>query len=518
MMFLGDILRRHCVMRPDAVAVKYDGVTTSYRELRENADRLANALIAAGVQHQDHVAILGKNSPEYLTAYFGCANAGAIITCVNYRLADPEFVYVLMNSEANVLLLDPEFLEVWERIKGDVPNITRVVLLGAPANGYDAYADFVAAHPPTAPAAALHEDDVALQMYTSGTTGVPKGAMLTHRNLVTNALGCSFEITMSTGDINLVTAPLYHMAAGINVFTTLLQGNSIVLHREFNPPQMLDDIESEGITHSLMIPAMILFIMQMPGVGERDFSSLKQIVYGASPIPYEVLTRAMKVFGCGFLQGYGQTECTAVFTMLTPDDHRQPGERGERLLQSAGREIVGCEVRVVREDGTECDRGEWGEVIGRGPNIMKGYWKMEEETASAIRDGWLHTGDIAYMDEEGYVFIVDRAKDMIISGGENIYPREIEEVLFTHPDIADAAVIGVPNNQWGEEVKACVVLGPDGAVDEQAVIDYCRERLAHYKCPKTVDFLELIPRNLSGKVLKKDLRAPYWEGQTRQVS
>ncbi len=518
MMFLGDLIRHNCVRQVDVPALTYEGRSYTYAEFSAEMHRMSHALVAAGVQHQNHVAVLSKNCPEYLMAYFGCAGAGAIITCVNYRLADREFTYVITNSEAQLLLLDAEFVDTWERIKGDCANITRVVILcGTAPEGYESYADFVAGQPTTPPTVPLDENDVALQMYTSGTTGVPKGAMLTHRNLVANSMGCAFETDTSPGDVNLVSAPLYHMAAGINSLTTLLSGGTILLHREFNPVQLLDDLENAEVTHTLMIPAMILFLLQMPGVEERAYPTLKQITYGASPIPLEVLTKAMGVFKCEFLQGYGQTECTAVFTILGPQDHTAGGDRGDRLLKSAGREIIGCEVKVVHEDATECERGQWGEIIGRGPNIMKGYWKMPEATAKAVRDGWLWTGDIGYMDEEGYVYIVDRSKDMIISGGENIYPREIEEILFTHPDIADAAVIGIPNPQWGEEVKACVVVKEGQNLSESAILDFCRENLAHYKCPKTVDLIDEIPRNLSGKVLKKDLRAPYWEGQERLV-
>ena len=518
MMLLGDLVRHHCVCRPDQPILKFDDRTITYAQFRDESHRLSHALLAAGVAHQDHVAVLAKNCPEYFIAYFGCAGAGAIITCVNYRLADREFTYVITNSAAHILFLDSEFVEAWERIKGDCPNITRVIILCGPAPaGYESYADFVQGHPATMPDAPVHEDDVALQMYTSGTTGVPKGAMLTHRNLIANAMGCSYDMEVGDDDINLVSAPLYHMAAGMYSLTSTLVGGTVLLHREFNPVQMLDSFEQDGVTRALMIPAMILFCLQMPGVDERNFSSLREITYGASPIPYEILSRAMKVFGCNFLQAYGQTECSAVFTLLSGADHLVAGDRGEALRKSAGREILGCEVRVVNEDGTECDRGEWGEVIGRGPNIMKGYWNMPDETAKAIRDGWLWTGDIGYMDEEGYVYIVDRSKDMIISGGENIYPREIEEVLYTHACVADAAVIGIPDAKWGEEVKACVVLKPDTTATEDDLITFCREQMAHYKCPKSVDFIAELPRNLSGKVLKKDLRAPYWEGSERLV-
>jgi len=518
-MLLGDILRHHALLRPDSPALLWDDRTWSFRDLRDDSYRLAHALIDAGVAHQEHVAVLAKNDPGYMTAYFGCAAAGAIITCVNYRLADPEFVYIITNSEARLLLLDAEFVPVWERIREQCPNIERVVVFGDAPEGYPSYDEFLRDQPAHAPDRPVSENDVALQMYTSGTTGVPKGAMLSHRNLVNNAMSSVLGMDLDGAHCFLICAPLYHMAAGICSINSLLAGAPVLLHREFNPQQVLDDMEGRGVSHTLLIPAMILFLLQMPDLEKRDFSRLEQIAYGASPIPYEVLKKAMDAFGCGFLQAYGQTEATAILTVLTPEDHRAEGERGERLLKSAGREILGAEVRVVGEDGRPVKTGEWGEVIARSPGVMKGYWNMPDKTAEAIREGWLWTGDIGYLDDEGYLYIVDRSKDMIISGGENIYPREIEEVLFGHEAVADAAVIGVPNDKgWGEEVKACVVRKPDTELDEAAVIAFCRERLAGYKCPKSVDFIEEIPRNLSGKVLKKDLRAPYWEGHTRAVN
>ena len=518
MMYLGDLLRRNCLLYGNAPALTYDGRTWSYREFNDEVNRLAHALAAADVQPQDHVAVYGKNSAEYVIAYFGCAAARAILSCANYRLSNRELTYIITNTEANLLLLDGEFVDTWESIKDSCPNITRVVIIGGgEAPGYESYAQFVEPHPMTPPDGARHEDDVAIQMYTSGTTGVPKGAMLTHRGLITVAVACSQAFSFDPGDKYLVSAPLYHMAAGMSIFISMLVGGHAWLHHEFNPVETLDAFENDGVTHALLIPAMILFLLQMPDIASRTFPDLKLIIYGASPMPGEVLSQAMAAFKCDFVQAYGQTESHAVLTVLGAEEHRMAGERGEELRKSAGREILGTEVRIVNEDASPCTPGEWGEVIARGPLLMKGYWRMEEATARTLRGGWLWTGDIGYLDEEGYIYIVDRSKDMIISGGENIYPREIEEVLYTHPAVMDAAVIGVPSGKWGEDVKACVVLKADAEASDEAIIAFCREQLAGFKCPKTVDFVDELPRNLSGKVLKKDLRAPYWEGQERQV-
>jgi len=301
MFLLGDILRRHDLMRPTSTAIQYRGTTTSYGQLRADSQRLAHALCTSDVRHGEHVAILAKNSPEYVTAYFGCPAAGAILTCLNYRLSDRELVYVLNDCEARVLLLDAEFAEIWQRIHDLCPLVTTVVQIGdGHAPGAVAWSDFLADRPTTAPERALHEDDVALQMYTSGTTGVPKGAMLTHRNLLQNAMSTGLGISVDPGDTNLLSAPFYHMAAGLNLIVTLMFGARVLVHRDFNPSELLKDIEEHRVTHSLLIPAMILFLLHVPDVEQRDLSSLKGIVYGASPMPFEVLRRALEVFGCDF--------------------------------------------------------------------------------------------------------------------------------------------------------------------------------------------------------------------------
>ncbi|GAB4338888.1 MAG: fatty acid--CoA ligase [Candidatus Abyssubacteria bacterium] len=517
-MLLGDLLRRNSKLHPDKKAFIFEGKRYTWSQADERVNRLANALIDLGVTRGDHVAILSKNCNEYFETYFGCARSGSICTAINYRLTPRELRYVIGNSEAKVVIVSDEFLDTLEEVRPDLEKAEHYVVIGRAPEGMKSYDDMLANASPEKPVLEQHEDDVVLQMYTSGTTGLPKGAMLTHRNLITNAIGCSFGMQMQPNDCILMVAPLYHMAAGMCSLAVILQGGPILIHRDFNPIAILDDMEGGEVTVALLIPVMINFLLQMPDIETRDFSNIRGIIYGASPMPVEVLRRAMEIFKCDFVQGYGQTESSAVLCVLRPEDHVIEGTPEQlRRLGSAGREVFGTEVRVVNEDGNDVKPGEIGEVIGRGHNVMKGYWNMPEATAETLRDGWLHTGDLATVDEDGYVYILDRVKDMIISGGENVYSREVEEVLYMHPAIADAAVIGVPDPQWGETVKAIIVLRDGHVATEQDIINFCRKHLAGFKRPRSVEFVDSLPRNLSGKVLKKILREPYWKDQERMV-
>ena len=517
-MFLADLLRRNRTLFPDKAAFIFEGARFTWTEADERVNRLANALLGLGVKRGDHVAVLSKNCNEYFETYFACSRSGSICTAINYRLTPHELEYVIGNSEARVVIVSDEFLDTLEEVRPRLNAAEHYIVIGKAPEGMKSYDDLIAAASPSEPAIEQHEDDVVLQMYTSGTTGLPKGAMLTHRNLVTNAIGCSLGMQLQPADCILMVAPLYHMAAGMCSLAVILQGGPILLHRDFNPIAILDDFEGGEVTCALLIPVMINFLLQMPDIEQRDFGNIRAMIYGASPMPVEVLRRAIKVFDCDFVQGYGQTECSAVFCVLRPEDHVLDGTPEQLTrLGSAGRAVFGSEVRVVDESGNDVKPGQIGEVIGRGKNVMKGYWKAPEATAEAIRDGWLHTGDLATVDEAGYVYILDRVKDMIISGGENIYSREVEEALYRHPAIADAAVIGVPHEQWGEMVKAFVVLKEGQETTEEQIIDFARTYLAGFKRPRSIEFINSLPRNLSGKVLKKVLREPYWKDSDRAV-
>jgi fatty-acyl-CoA synthase len=359
-------------------------------------------------------------------------------------------------------------------------------------------------------------------MYTSGTTGRPKGAVLTHGAVTAQLAQVSvmFRAALSAPELRtLIVAPLYHAAASVTAFNCVAWGGSLYIQADFNPFEVIRALSEERISLALLVPAMIqACLVMVPDVAERRYEHLKLIVYGASPIAEQVLRRAMELYRCDFAQGYGMTETTAVLTELLPADHQRALREEPRLLLSAGRAIPGTEVQIVDESDRPVPFGVIGEIIGRGPQLMSGYWNMPDASAEALRGGWMHTGDAATMDERGYIYIQDRVKDMIVSGGENVYPREVEEVLYQHSAIAEAAVIGVPDEKFGEAVKAIVVLkqGANATADE--IMEFCKGKLAGYKRPRSVDFVQSLPRNPSGKVLKKDLREPYWKGQKRRVS
>jgi acyl-CoA synthetase (AMP-forming)/AMP-acid ligase II len=364
----------------------------------------------------------------------------------------------------------------------------------------------------------LASEDVAYQLYSSGTTGRPKGVQLTHANLETGLTLYPRFMGMHGDSVSMVAMPLYHIGGGGWALAGFRVGATNVLVREVMPAELVDLVEREGITHAFLVPAVLQFMLSVPGVDARDFSSLRYILYGASPISETVLTGAMRTFKCGFVQAYGLTESTGTVILLPEGDHDPEGPNRHRL-RSAGVPTPDAEIRIVDPGtGRDVPTGEVGEIWIKGPTVMKGYWKMPEETAATIQpDGWLRSGDAGYRDADGYVYIHDRVKDMIVSGGENVYPAEVENAVMSHPDVADVAVIGIPHEKWGETGAAMVVRVAGSTLTEEVLLAYCRERLAGFKCPTQVVWLDELPRNPSGKVLKKDLRAPYWEGHTRLV-
>lgn len=528
-----ELIRTYGVDRAQADALIHgDDQRLTYAQLHERSSRVAQALLAEGVGPQDRVAILDKNGPEYFELLFGASKLNAVHVAVNWRLAPPEIAHIVDDAQAKVLAVGEEFLgavaSITERLGG-----RKVVVIGDPgASGYESFAAWRDRHDGIDPGAASADDDVAFQMYSSGTTGLPKGVMLTSRNLFSSMPLYADVMGMSEpGSVNLVAMPLFHIGGGGWAMAGLNAGIPGVLVREVDPVRILDLIERHRVTHGFLVPAVLQFLLAVPGVEQRDLSSLRCILYGASPISTDVLARSVRTFGCDFRQAYGLTETSGTIVMLPPEDHDPDGPHPERL-RAAGKPTAGVEVKVVdAATGEEVPVGEVGEIWIRSPQVMKGYWGMPEETAKAIQpDGYFRSGDAGYLDDDGYVYIHDRVKDMIVSGGENIYPAEVENALMSHPAVADCAVIGVPSDRWGETPKALVVLaegiGAEVTGDEATgagvtgdeLIAYCREHLAKYKCPTSVEFIEAIPRNPSGKILKKDLRAPFWAGRERLVN
>jgi len=518
MQFLADIVRHHASATPSNVAIRYlnDGRTWTFEELDTESNRLAQRLIEAGVGPQDRIAYLDKNTPEYFTYLFGGAKVNAASVAVNWRLAPAEMEYILNDSEAKVLLIGEEFLGHLAQMR--LEHVKETVVIGDPGGtGHRSYEQWLTGAAAEDPRVPCQANDTCYQLYTSGTTGLPKGVELTHDNF----LGClddAFsELKFSPRSVNMVCMPLFHIAGSGWGLVGTHQGASMVLLRDVDLPAILEGIERERVTHALFVPAVLQALLAFPQTEATDFGSLEAIVYGASPITESVLVRAIERFQCGFFQAYGLTETTGGVCLLSAKDH-DPGGPRAYLLRSAGKPVPPNRVRIVDpETLRDCAEGDVGEIWIHGRQNMKGYWKNPEATAKTLTpDGWLRTGDAGYL-RDGYVFIHDRVKDMIISGGENIYPAEIENVLMKHPGIADAAVIGVPSERWGETPKAMVVRR-DPTLTEQAVIEFCRSQLARYKCPTSVTWIEMLPRNPSGKILKTELRKPYWSGRDRQVS
>jgi long-chain acyl-CoA synthetase len=516
-----DLVRFHCAERGDSPAIWFEGSTTTWRQLDDRSNQVANGLAALGVGPQDRVAILDKNVPEFFELMFGAAKINAVVVGVNWRLAPREVAFIVNDAAAKVFLVGPDFVPVVDAIADQLTSVVKILVVGE-GGSYEPYHSWRDGQSSSEVSVAADPHDVTLQLYSSGTTGMPKGVMLTNDNLFGAMEVFSAMMKLSAECVSMVAMPLFHIGGTGWAIGGMYVGAPMHLLREVNPMAVLDTIVTGGITHCFVVPAVLQFMLMVPDVATRDFSKLRCIAYGASPISVEVLKGSIATFKCDFMQVYGLTETTGVVTALWPEDHDVDGPNSHRL-RAAGRAIPGVECKIVDNDtGQTAGVGEVGEIYIRSRQVMKGYWNLPDETAkSVLPDGFFRTGDAGYMDAEGYVFIHDRVKDMIVSGGENIYPAEVENVLMGHPSIADVAVIGVPHDKWGETPKAMVVLAAGVEASDtfgDEVIAYAREHLARFKCPTSVDLITAIPRNPSGKVLKKDLRAPFWEGRTRLVN
>ena len=418
-----------------------------------------------------------------------------------------------------MLIAAGEYVEAAGAIRGELKSVERFAAIEASADGWDDFVAMVRRQPPTPVDRTISEEDDLYQMYTSGTTGHPKGAVLQHRAVCANVEQVTMALRYEHGERALIVAPLYHAAAGIVSFSAVAQGASLYIQEDFDPVEVVRTLDEERIVSALLVPAMIqaclVFVLD---AAERKYEDLQYVIYGASPIAEETLRTAMTTFKCDFVQGYGMTETTAVISMLSAEDHQRAAGGATGLFLSAGRPLIGMDLRIVDESDEPLPNGEVGEIIVRGPQLMRGYWNLPAESAEALMGGWMHTGDAGKLDDDGYLYIQDRVKNMIVSGGENVYPNIVENVLFQHPAIADVAVIGVPDEQWGETVKAIVVLSEGESATDEELMDFCRGKLGGFERPRSVDFAEALPRNASGKVLKKDLREPFWAGQERRVA
>jgi long-chain acyl-CoA synthetase len=516
---VSSMLRHWARAQPDAPMLTQGDVTLTWGELYDRAARVANALAADGVRVGDRVAFLDRNSIEYFEMFFGCALMGAVSVAVNWRLAPLEMAGIIEDSGAGILLYGSDY---GAAVKEMAPQVT-CVRAYLPLTGFAEWRDAAGAEGATDPGFEPGPEDVITQLYTSGTTGLPKGVMISGRNLAT-ILDGAVEVFRIQGDtVSMVAMPLFHIGGTGWALSGMSRGGHSIIVRDIDPVELLRLIEAHSITDAFVVPAVLMFLLATPQLVDTDVSSLRTIYYGAAPISEDVLGKSIAALGCNFAQVYGLTETTGAITSLSPEDHDLDGPRAN-LMRSAGRPFSHVELRIVdAATGADLAPGAVGEVMSRSNQNMLGYWNKPDETAGVLDDdGWFRTGDAGWLSEDGYLFLHDRIKDMIVSGGENVYPAEVENALLAHPTVADAAVIGVPHDKWGETVKAIVVLTPGAPDDTETltsdIISATRERLAHYKCPTSIDFVDALPRNPSGKVLKRELRAPYWVGRDRNIS
>jgi acyl-CoA synthetase (AMP-forming)/AMP-acid ligase II len=506
-----DFLDRWVSEMPTATAVSYGARSWTWAQWRERVLRNAAAQRAAGVRAGERIAFLDKNHPICLETTLACALSGTANAVINYRLSASEIAYIINDSGARVLMVGAEFLDVVTSVRDQLESVETVLLIGGDKDQYESW---LAAATPTEPDSRPGPDDCFLQLYTSGTTGHPKGAMLTHRSLHAHNRGAVQGFGFSAEMVNMVAMPLFHVGGTSWALGGMSVGAHTVVVREVNAAAVLDEIVDRKVTHAFFVPQVYGFFLDLPGVATGDYSALKCLGYGGSPMPMPLLRRCLEMWSVDFYQVYGMTEMSGVFSVLGPADHRDAAHP-ERLV-SAGHPLPDVRVEVVNPaTGDELPVGEVGEFWVQSQQHMLGYWNNPLASAEALPgDDWLRSGDGGRVDADGYLFIEDRVKDVIISGGENIYPAEVERVLAEHPAVADVAAIGIPDAKWGEQVKAVAVLTGDSSVTAAELIAYARTQLAGYKCPKSVDFVEALPRNATGKILKRELRRKYWEGVT----
>lgn len=507
MIVLGDIPRKHSRLDPDRECLVCVDTRLTWRQLNERVNRLANGLAGLGVKKDTKVAILSLNCHKYVEIYYATAKLGAVSVPLNFRLSPEELKYVINHSDAEVLLVGADLMGAASDIMPGLENIKQRISLDAPEEGWVDYEELLASSSDAEPEVEVDEDDLCQLQYTGGTTGLPKGVMLTHRNYLTAAFGMGLANLFDTGDSTLQVLPIFHTAWWPILVHHCAGGKGVIVKRfDFN--EILSTAEKEGVTHINMVPILFSWILDFPELDNFDLSSIKYLTYAGAPMPADLMKRCIEKFGPIFQQGYGLTEAAPLATILREYDQCRlegPPELTRRI-SSAGRESLVTEVHVVDENDDDVALGEIGEIVVRGKNIMKGYWKDPELTAKAMRNGWLHTGDLATIDEYGYIYIVDRKNDMIITGGENVYPFEVEKILYEHPAVLEAAVVGVQDATWGEAITAVVALKAGETATEEELITFVRERIAGYKTPKKVVFMDSIPKTAIGKILRRNVR------------
>ncbi len=519
-MYITQSLRRAVQMGADRIATRCGDRVKTWSEFEQRVAAVAGALQSLSVQSDDRVAILALNSDRYLETYFAIPWADAVVVPINVRLAPPEIIYTLNDSGTKVLIVDDTFASMLPAFEGKLDTVEHIIVAednDAPAGTLD-YETLIEEADPI-------EDEgrggqqIAGLFYTGGTTGRSKGVMLSHDNIISNAANVVASMGYTEATSYLHAAPMFHLADGASTFAVTIVGGTHCFIPKFTPVDFLTSVSQFKVTHGLLVPTMINMLINEPTLSDYDLSSLSRLLYGASPMPEAVLLQAMNSFpNCGFLQGYGMTETSPLITFLSDEYHVTEGNKAGKLA-SAGRAGITVEVMIADENDNEVPRQVVGEVLTRGPHVMLGYWKMPELTETTLRHGWMHTGDMAYMDDDGFIYIVDRNKDMIISGGENVYSTEVETALYEHTAVKECAVIGIPHEQWGEQVHAVVVLHDNQQITEEELINHCKDLIAGYKCPRSISFREQpLPLSGAGKILKTELREPFWKDNKKQVS
>lgn len=515
MQTLRDMINAIAQRHPDKTAFIFEGQSHTFKQVNERTNSLANGLADLGIRKGDRVGILANNCPQYFEV-FGLAKAGMVCVPLNHRSVGRELSYLIDNSGITALILESEFVGLVDSIRHELETVRSFICLDAEVEGILNYEELIRRFPAEEPTVDLEVDDPCVLFYTSGTTGRPKGAIHTHRSLIAESRVP--HRNLSASDVVLCVMPFFHVGgSAAHLIPAFTAGATLVIHKRFDEARVLETIHRERVTYVFLVPTMIIRILEHPRLMDYDLSSLHGVGYTGAPMPLEALRKGIALLGQVFFQELGQTE-TLNMTMLKREEHTLDGSLTELArLESVGRPLGEGELRIVDEQGRDVPLGEAGEIAARSERTMVGYWRMPEETAFTIRDGWLHTGDVGRMDEDGYVYLVDRKKDMIISGGENIYSREVEDILHMHPAVADAAVVGVPDEKWGESVKAVVVLKKGATTSEEEIIDFCKANLASYKKPRSVEFRDDLPKTASGKIRKAEIREPYWQGHEKRI-
>lgn len=512
-----DFLTIASAIVPDRPAIIFEGKKFTFGQLNERSNRLAHVLTKLGIKKGDIVSILQVNCNQYLEAYFAAAKLGVIFAPLNFRAKDEELTYMLNNCEAKILFVGERYLEMVQTMRPNLPKVEHYISIDKKVDGMLYYEDLLVKASPEDVFTEIDDNDVAMLMYTAGTTGRPKGVPLTHNSFVTYMLSNVSPVDPEIEEINLLTVPLYHVAGVQAVLAATYGGRTLAMMRQFEVKEWMKTVEKTKANRAMLVPTMLKRVIDDPEFSKHDLSSLKVITYGAASMPFEVIKKAIEVFPkVMFINAFGQTETASTITTLGPEDHvisgteEQKQKKLKRLQCSIGRPMDDVQIKIADEHGKEVPLGEVGEIIAKGPRVMSGYWKDPEKTAKALtKDGWLHTGDKGYVDEEGYIYLAGRGDDMIIRGGENISPEEVENVLYSNPKVEEAAVIAIPSVEWGQEPKAVVVLKKGQKATPEELMEFCRQKLSSFKRPRYVCFVNELPRTSTGKILKRVLREQH---------